>query len=298
MHERTYGQFARVLIDIDLLQPLRYKLLVERKGFAFFVDLEYEHIPDFCSECKIIGHNVDNCYRWKKDEEVRGNKDNIIKQKVSTKKAYVPISDGRVQHNKSKEHEHNNVETEIINVEESGNKSPQHLIEAINRDLVPADPVQEGTTSKQHNMLVTGPILAPVSPKSLLLAQDKQLENELNDDGDWSTDSQASVVKDSQDDDGGMELVEAACVEENHNKELVLVNTPSRVAKDMAFLKESWANMVEAEDDTNQMMEHTAQDEGFQIHLSKNKKKAQKKLMQSSRDSYATRSRVPPKPFR
>ncbi|WJX12768.1 hypothetical protein P8452_03226 [Trifolium repens] len=291
MHEHTFGQFARVLIDIDLLQPLRYKLLVERKGFAFFVDLEYEHIPDFCSDCKIIGHNVDNCYRWKKDEEVRGNKDNIIRQKVSTKKAYVPISDGRVQHNKPNEHEQNNVEKEIINVEKSGNKSPQHLIEAFN----PADPVQEGTTFKQQNMLETRPILAPVSPKSLLLAQDKQLENELNDDD-----------------------VEAACVEGNHNKELVLVNTPtpvvpqaggessnpdalptpSRVANDMAFLKESWANMVEAEDNTNQMMENTSHDEGFQIHLSKNKKKAQKKLMQSSRDSYAIRSRVPPKPFR
>jgi hypothetical protein len=220
-----------------------------------------------------------------------------------------------VQHNKPNEHEQNNVEKEIINVEKSGNKSPQHLIEAFNL----ADPVQEGTTFKQQNMLETRPILAPVSPKSLLLAQDKQLENELNDDdGDWSTDSQASVVKDSQDDDGGMYLVEAACVEGNHNKELVLVNTPtpvvpqaggessnpdalptpSRVANDMAFLKESWANMVEAEDNTNQMMENTSHDEGFQIHLSKNKKKAQKKLMQSSRDSYATRSRVPPKPFR
>jgi hypothetical protein len=115
-----------------------------------------------------------------------------------------------------------------------------------------------------------------------------------------------------------MDLVEGACVEGNHNKELELINTPtpfvppaggeasksdalptpSRVAKDMAFLKDSWANMVEAEDDTTQIMETTAQDEGFQIHLSKNKKKAQKKLMQSSRDSYATRSRVPPKPFR
>jgi hypothetical protein len=31
MHERTFGQFVRVLVDIDLLQPLRYKLLVERK---------------------------------------------------------------------------------------------------------------------------------------------------------------------------------------------------------------------------------------------------------------------------
>jgi hypothetical protein len=86
MHERTFGQFARVLIDIDLLQPLRYKLLVKRKGFAFFVDLEYEHIPDFPPECKMIGHSIDNCYRWKKEEELRGNKENITRQKVPEKK--------------------------------------------------------------------------------------------------------------------------------------------------------------------------------------------------------------------
>jgi hypothetical protein len=180
------------LIDIDLLQPLRYKLLVERKGFAFFVDLEYEHIPDFCSDCKIIGHKVDNCYRWKKDEDVRGNKDNTIRQKAPAKKlAYVPISDGRVQHNRH--NETSNAEKEIINVEESSSKSPQHLIEAINRDIAPADQVQEATTSKQQNILVSGPILAPVSPRSLLRAQDKQLENELNDDDvDWSIDSQES----------------------------------------------------------------------------------------------------------
>jgi hypothetical protein len=42
------------------MQPLRYKLLVGRKGFAFFVDLEYEHIPAFCSECKMIGHSFEN----------------------------------------------------------------------------------------------------------------------------------------------------------------------------------------------------------------------------------------------
>jgi hypothetical protein len=36
MHERTFGQFVRILVYIDLLQPLRHKLLVERKRFAFF----------------------------------------------------------------------------------------------------------------------------------------------------------------------------------------------------------------------------------------------------------------------
>jgi hypothetical protein len=67
----------------------------------------------------------------------------------------------------------------------------------------------------------------------------------------------------------------------------------------MAFLKESWANMVEADNETNQNIADTnLHDDGFQIHMSKNKKKAQKKVKQSSRDSYATRSRVPPKPFK
>jgi hypothetical protein len=50
------------------------------------VDLEYEHIPDFPPECKMIGHSIDNCYRWKKEEELRGNKENITRQKVPEKK--------------------------------------------------------------------------------------------------------------------------------------------------------------------------------------------------------------------
>jgi hypothetical protein len=80
------------------------------------------------------------------------------------------------------------------------------------------------------------------------------------------------------------------------------IQTPDRVAKDMEFLKESWANMTEA-DETLQNVADTSliadsNDQGFQIHLSKNQKKAQKKLKQSSRESYATRSKVPPKPFK
>jgi hypothetical protein len=72
---------------------------------------------------------------------------------------------------------------------------------------------------------------------------------------------------------------------------------PERVARDMAFLKESWANMTETDDVIQQNVEDTS-DTGFQLHLTKHQKKAQKKLNQSSRDSYATRSKVPLKPFR
>jgi hypothetical protein len=185
------------LIDIDLLQPLRYNLLVERKGFAFFVDLEYEHVPDFCSECKMIGHSIDNCYKLNKEEELRVNKDNMMKQKIiEKKKAYVPVSDGRLQINKHKDS--SNAGKEVINVKDSNSKTPQHITDANNMEVVPIIADQGVASSKQVN-LETQPILDPVSPKSLLREQDMQLEKELNDvEDDWSTDSQDSVVKDSQ----------------------------------------------------------------------------------------------------
>jgi hypothetical protein len=99
MHERTFGQFARVLIDMDLSQPLRYKVLVERKGFAFFIDIEYENVPDFCSECQIIGHHVDSCKRWNKEEGVKVSKDVMVKKKplMEIKKTYAQVKETRPQ---------------------------------------------------------------------------------------------------------------------------------------------------------------------------------------------------------
>jgi len=36
---------------------------VEREGFAFSIEVEYEWLPEFCSHCQILGHSVTNC-RW------------------------------------------------------------------------------------------------------------------------------------------------------------------------------------------------------------------------------------------
>jgi len=44
MIERTFGQFAKVVVDMDVTRELRDNVLVERKGFAFFVELEYENL--------------------------------------------------------------------------------------------------------------------------------------------------------------------------------------------------------------------------------------------------------------
>ncbi|XP_058766038.1 uncharacterized protein LOC131639570 [Vicia villosa] len=61
--ERPFGHFVRVLVDLDMTKELSYKILVERIGFAFFVDIEYEKMPDFCHFCSCIGHSINNCKR-------------------------------------------------------------------------------------------------------------------------------------------------------------------------------------------------------------------------------------------
>lgn len=76
--ERPFGHFVRVLVDLDLTKGLSYKILVERVGFAFFVDIEYEKIPDFCSFCSCIVHSFDNCK--KKNPHQSKEKKVVIKQ--------------------------------------------------------------------------------------------------------------------------------------------------------------------------------------------------------------------------
>lgn len=36
-------------------------MLVEREGFAFFSDIEYENLFEFCTHCKRPGHDVQTC---------------------------------------------------------------------------------------------------------------------------------------------------------------------------------------------------------------------------------------------
>lgn len=78
---------------------------------------------------------------------------------------------------------------------------------------------------------------------------------------------------------------------------------PVRILRDIEFLKNSWAHMIEnnKEEDSlstksppnvgvsNQLI---VDQDGFQLKLSKGQKKAQKRLNQLSKDTYSTRSKV------
>ena len=69
---RTFGHYARILVDIDLSKRVYDEILVEREGFAFKVEVKYERRPLFCHHCYVIGHNVTNC-KWLNPEAAKVN---------------------------------------------------------------------------------------------------------------------------------------------------------------------------------------------------------------------------------
>jgi len=43
------------------------QILVERSRFAFIIDMKYEKLFLFCSNCKIISHDLSNCWKLQQD---------------------------------------------------------------------------------------------------------------------------------------------------------------------------------------------------------------------------------------
>ncbi|KAF1872450.1 hypothetical protein Lal_00016748 [Lupinus albus] len=68
---RYFGHFARVLVDINLKQPVPNKVQVERDGFEFLVDVDVENMPAFCTGCQSIGHSLSKCRRKVVEEVVK-----------------------------------------------------------------------------------------------------------------------------------------------------------------------------------------------------------------------------------
>ena len=67
--EISFGHFARVLVDIDLSANIRHNLWVEREGYVFLVNVVYENLPLFRSQCHNIGHSFSSCKLVNVDKE-------------------------------------------------------------------------------------------------------------------------------------------------------------------------------------------------------------------------------------
>jgi len=73
-----------------------YEILVERDGFSFPMEVVYEWLPDFCSHCQNIAHDVTGC-GWlypRKESQVPHKMVAKGKAKVqSWKQAWVSLKD-------------------------------------------------------------------------------------------------------------------------------------------------------------------------------------------------------------
>lgn len=118
----TFRQFVRVLIDIDLSQPLHHKVLVERKDFAFFFELDYENRQEYCTYFKVIGYFIENCKIFAfVGEEVLKKEARWIKNH-GREKAYVKKDIGNVIEKSKEELLVKEAITEVIQLEKAGVK--------------------------------------------------------------------------------------------------------------------------------------------------------------------------------
>ncbi|PON42859.1 Endonuclease/exonuclease/phosphatase [Trema orientale] len=88
-----FGHYARMLIDIDLSQPISDSLMVEVGNDCLFIPLEYERLPSFCSSYKFIGHEASNCRRIHKQVLVKdGEKRQDRGRSRSCKAVFRPVT--------------------------------------------------------------------------------------------------------------------------------------------------------------------------------------------------------------
>ena len=76
-----YGHYARVLVDVDLKNPLLYQVEIDCEDECGFVTVEYENLPDFCTTCSSIGHPATRCKLNKPLEEMNEKKIQMVKAK-------------------------------------------------------------------------------------------------------------------------------------------------------------------------------------------------------------------------
>jgi len=94
--KRLFGHYARILVDMDLSRKLFHEIVVEREGFSFTLEVAYERLPDFCTHCHSIGHDVSACRRLYPRKEMPAAKDQIAQGKKlvpTSKPIWAPIKD-------------------------------------------------------------------------------------------------------------------------------------------------------------------------------------------------------------
>ncbi|PKU80185.1 hypothetical protein MA16_Dca011930 [Dendrobium catenatum] len=60
---RTRPSVARILVEVDISKKHPKEVWVGSKAFGYLQKVEFEKTPDFCQNCKIHGHSVNECFK-------------------------------------------------------------------------------------------------------------------------------------------------------------------------------------------------------------------------------------------
>jgi len=227
--ERTFGHFARVLVYIDLAQDLKYEVLVERKGYAFVVEFEYENLPEFCDYCKTVSHNVSVCRKRNTGADVHANdyvhsSNNAAKYKEAGK-----------QQNIAQNQKKGWVQKDTAVAELNGEETTK--LDVVENNVSETNTVADCDQQQQDNNFAN---LSPIDnrdSRGVCSNQNAVFSNQLVEDSD--VDDQSSQAS---------EFVDATQRLETDNLDTSLP-TPDRVQNDMRFLNDAWANVADVDED-------------------------------------------------
>lgn len=329
--ERTFGHFARVLVDIDLTQDLKFEVLVERKGYAFFVEFEYENLPDFCDYCKTVGHSVAVCRKRK----VEADKQEYAHMNHKNDAAKEKVADQQQAYAKQQKKHWAQKEREVVDLD---------IDEGISNDEANrfSPLVNEAAASEQgdinnvelHSVIRNDRVNNPLINKVAASVQNSQDINNLELHSDVNRGSMgrnkdqnehvsSQHVEDTDSDDHSSQASEFVDATQRLEIDSIDNNfpTPDRVQKDMRFLNDSCANLayvdeehvrlqqeafnqsMAAEADIDQQINNEVQanidSSGFHLVTRKSpKKKTQKASSPKASRSHLTRCKVPSKHFK
>jgi hypothetical protein len=75
--KHSFGHYAHILVDIDLSGSVYDEIMVKRDGFVVMLEMVNERLPNFCSRCRVIGHNISalsGSTKWKTKMKIVASK--------------------------------------------------------------------------------------------------------------------------------------------------------------------------------------------------------------------------------
>ena len=133
-------------------------VIVEREGYAFSVEVQYEKHPPFCSHCKFLGHTAQQCRKLVasnvKDKRNFENKKNIV-QADTTREHHQDTMSNRQKHAQT-EKNNDKTATHATTSPMVMQEATQHLIARNNTQAKTHTAQTMITGSKEHTSAFSG----------------------------------------------------------------------------------------------------------------------------------------------